>query len=47
MLHACERRGKCSGFEWKSLKEGDHSEDQSVNERMGSEWIVGRLAWAV
>jgi hypothetical protein len=23
----------------------DHSEDQGVDEKMGSEWILGRLAW--
>jgi hypothetical protein len=26
-----------------SPKERDHSEDQGVDERMGSEWILGRL----
>jgi hypothetical protein len=25
-------------------KERDHSGDQGVDERMGSEWILGRLA---
>jgi hypothetical protein len=30
---------------WESPKERDHSEDQGVDERMGSEWILGRLAW--
>jgi hypothetical protein len=26
-------------------KEREHSEDQDVGGRMGSEWILGRLAW--
>jgi hypothetical protein len=30
-----------------SLKEGDHLEDQGVGGKMGSEWILGRLAWGV
>jgi hypothetical protein len=32
---------------WGSPKEIDHSEDQGVGGRMGSEWILGRLAWGV
>jgi hypothetical protein len=31
-------------FWWENQKERDHSEDQGVDERMGSEWILGRLA---
>jgi hypothetical protein len=31
---------------WKPKKR-DHSEDQGVGGRMGSEWILGRLAWGV
>jgi hypothetical protein len=27
-----------------SQKEGDHLEDQDVEGRMGSKWILGRLA---
>jgi hypothetical protein len=27
------------------LEERDHSEDQDVGGKMGSEWILGRLAW--
>jgi hypothetical protein len=29
---------------WESRKERDHSEDQGIDGRMGSEWIFGRLA---
>jgi hypothetical protein len=25
--------------------EGDHLEDQEVGGKMGTEWILGRLAW--
>jgi hypothetical protein len=28
---------------WESPKERDHSKDQGVGRRMGSEWILGRL----
>jgi hypothetical protein len=30
-----------------SLKERDHSEDNGVDGRMGSEWILGRLTGGV
>jgi hypothetical protein len=30
-----------------SPKERDHREDQGVGGKMGSEWILGRLAWGV
>jgi hypothetical protein len=39
------RRENCTRFWWESPKERDHSEDQGVGLRMGSEWILGRLAW--
>jgi hypothetical protein len=39
MWHAWERRGKCTGFWCKIPKERDHLEDQSVDGKMGSEWI--------
>jgi hypothetical protein len=45
--HAWERREKCTRFWWESPKERDHLEDQGVGGRMGSEWILGRLAWGV
>jgi hypothetical protein len=45
MWHACERRENCTRFWWESSKERHHSEDHGVVERMGSEWILGRLAW--
>jgi hypothetical protein len=35
------------GFGGKALKEKDHWEDQGVGGKMGSEWILGRLAWGV
>jgi hypothetical protein len=38
---------KSTWFWWESLKERDHSEDQGVGGRMGSEWIIGRLAEGV
>jgi hypothetical protein len=34
-------------FGEKAKKEGDHLEDQSVDGRLGSEWILGRLAGEV
>jgi hypothetical protein len=40
MWHARERKESVQGF----LKERDHSEDQSVGGRMGSEWILRKLA---
>jgi hypothetical protein len=43
MWHAWERREKCTRFWW----ERDHLEDQGVGGKMGSEWILGRLAWGV
>jgi hypothetical protein len=44
MWHAWERREKCTRFWWESPKERDHSDDQDIDGRMGSEWIIGRLA---
>jgi hypothetical protein len=39
--------GKCTKFWWESPMERDHSEAQGVGVKMGSEWILGRLAWGV
>jgi hypothetical protein len=47
MWHAWERREKCRRFWWESPKERDHSEDQGVGGKMGSEWILGRMAGGV
>jgi hypothetical protein len=47
MLLAWERRGKCTRL-WKEIQnEGDHLQDQGVDGRMGSEWILERLAEGV
>jgi hypothetical protein len=35
---------QCTRFWMESPKERDHSEDQGVGGRMGSEWILERLA---
>jgi hypothetical protein len=45
MWHAWEVREKCTRFLWESPKERDQLEDQGVGGKMGSEWILGRLAW--
>jgi hypothetical protein len=37
-------RGECTRFQWENPKERDHSEDRGIDGRMGSEWILGRLA---
>jgi hypothetical protein len=47
MWHAWERREKCKRFWWESPREGDHLEDHGVGGKMGSEWILGKLAWGV
>jgi hypothetical protein len=47
MWHAWERRENCTRFWWESPREGDHLEDQGVGGKMGSEWILGKLAWGV
>jgi hypothetical protein len=39
--------GKVCRLWWESQKERDHLEDQGVDGRMGSEWILGRLAGGV
>jgi hypothetical protein len=35
---------KYAKFWWETPKERYHSEDQGVDGRMGSEWILGRWA---
>jgi hypothetical protein len=47
MWHAWERREKFTRFWWESPKERDDLEDQGVGGKMGSEWILGKLAWGV
>jgi hypothetical protein len=47
MWHAWERREKCTKFWWESPKDRDHWEDQGIGGKMGSDWILGRLAWGV
>jgi hypothetical protein len=37
----------CTRIWWENPKERDHLEDQGVCGKMGSEWILGRLAWGV
>jgi hypothetical protein len=44
MWHTWEGREKCTKFWWESPKDRDHSDDQGIDGRMGSEWILGRLA---
>jgi hypothetical protein len=40
MWQMWDRIGKCSRFWWESPKERDHSEDQGVGGKMGSERIL-------
>jgi hypothetical protein len=42
-----EEKKKCTRFLLESPKERDHSEDLGVDGRMGSEWMLGRLAGGV
>jgi hypothetical protein len=44
MWDAWERREKCTRFWWEIPNETDDSEDQSIDARIGSEWMTGRLA---
>jgi hypothetical protein len=43
MWHAWARREMCTRFWWESPKERVDLEDQGVEGRMGSDWILGRL----
>jgi hypothetical protein len=47
MWQAWERGEKCKVFWREHPKERDHSVDEGVNGRMGSEWILRRLAGGV
>jgi hypothetical protein len=47
MWHAWERREKCTRFWWEIPTERDYLEDQGVGGKMGSEFILRRLAWEV
>jgi hypothetical protein len=47
MWHAWEGREKCTRFLWEIQKERDHSEDRGVDEKLGSELILGRLGGGV
>jgi hypothetical protein len=38
---------KCTRFWWETPTERNHSEDQGIDGRMVSEWILGRLAGGV
>jgi hypothetical protein len=42
-----EKKYRPTSFRWESPKERDHLEDQGVGGKMGSEWILGKLAWGV
>jgi hypothetical protein len=44
MWHARERRGKFIRFWWERQEERDHLENQGVEGRIGSEWILERMA---
>jgi hypothetical protein len=44
MWHAWGRREKCTTFWWEIQKERNHFEEQDEGGKMGSEWILGRLA---
>jgi hypothetical protein len=47
MWHAWERKGNCVKVWWEDPKERNHSEDQVVGRRKGSERILGRLTGGV
>jgi hypothetical protein len=44
MWHTWKRRENCARFRWEIPNEIDLLEDQGVDGRTGSEWILGRLA---
>jgi hypothetical protein len=43
MWHAWERGETCTGFWWESSNDKYHLEDQGMDGRMGSKWILRRL----
>jgi hypothetical protein len=43
MWYAWERAEMYRGFWWESSKEKNHMEDQGVDGKMESKWILGRL----
>jgi hypothetical protein len=43
MWHAQEKREKCTRVWWENPKKRDYSEEQDIDRRMGSEWILGKL----
>jgi hypothetical protein len=47
MWHASERGETCTGFWWERPKGKDHLEDQDVDGRMRSKWILRKLAGGV
>jgi hypothetical protein len=47
MWHAWQSRENFTRFWWESPKERDRSEDQHVDGRMESEWMLGKLVWGV
>jgi hypothetical protein len=44
MWHTWNKRGKCTRFWYKTLKERDQSEDCAIDRRRGSKETSGRLA---
>jgi hypothetical protein len=47
MWHAWEKREMYTRLWCESQNERDHWEDQGVGEKIGSEWILRKLAWGV
>jgi hypothetical protein len=47
MWHAWERGEICTGIWLEIPKGGDHLEDQGVDGRIGSDWILRRLVGGV
>jgi hypothetical protein len=42
-----EENEVCARFWWERPKERDHLKDRGIDGRMGSKWILGRLAGRV